>query len=92
MPVLGRERTMAPTHCPACRRPVTRTAGYGHDGPRSPGDLCICIKCTAVNVYCADGTLRRATADEAAQFAASPEVQRAVQAILRLHGGTARAD
>jgi hypothetical protein len=74
--------------CPVCGYKQDATAFAGAtdlDNHMPPGndDRAICLACTSVNIFTLGGAaLRLPTADERAEFALNPVIQRAVQAMI----------
>lgn len=72
--------------CPACGHKIDRASSMD-DATPSAGDISICIRCAAVNLFAGDLTLRRPTADELDALKRSeswPDIQRHVHALLRV--------
>jgi hypothetical protein len=73
--------------CPYCGTSITAsTAVTGQDDPTN-GDVMVCLYCSGVCVFGADGRLARATEEQLAEFMADPVVVRAVWAVRRARLG-----
>jgi hypothetical protein len=72
--------------CPACGEAIDRASHIEGESAPSPGDVSICIRCAAVNLFDDDLSPRVPTAAELARLRASatwPEIQRHVRALTR---------
>ena len=68
-----------PVACPYCGALHDRhTAADRKGGPPVEGDAAVCFTCAGVSVYNADGSQRKPTESERAEFMTDPDVQKAV--------------
>jgi hypothetical protein len=70
--------------CPACGALVEGLGAVNGLERPTPGDPCICLYCTTINVMGDDGKLRLATHDEYVQMSLDPGVQAVIWAMHKL--------
>jgi len=74
--------------CPVCGYKIDSASYAGapdrdNHVPPVDDDQSVCLACSSINVFTLRGTaLRLPTADERAEFARNPEIQRVVQALI----------
>lgn len=76
------------SHCWSCGEPQNC-----HCGPGQPnaGEVCLCLNCTAINIFDDDGGLRDPTPDELASISLDPDV-RELQRLMQAANRRARLD
>lgn len=80
-------KPIPPQCCLACAKPITRATGARRGEPEvapEPGDVSICLKCSAIAVYDEELILRAPTEDEESVISRDPDVVRALQILEKV--------
>lgn len=86
---LGRTTRLPPSACPYCGHAidcVTVGPGESQDATPRPGDITICIRCSAILAFDPLLAVRKPTADELEDAAGMRPAQVVLQALAELHG------
>lgn len=80
--------------CPECGYVTDAATQVDHEEPRIPkgGDVSICIKCAAVSIFIAPGSLRAPSAGELAEINGNRVINSAVRAIREIQRRRAEED
>ena len=75
------ETKIAPTACVECGHVSDVSTSFGDDPPAKPGDMTICVACSAVMTYGDDLKLRALTDEEMLAIAGDPRLKRTLELV-----------
>lgn len=69
--------------CPSCGAKVNRAGDILGEGSPEPGEVVVCLECSALNVFAEDLSLRRPTDEELVDIAGSSELRKTLEIVAR---------